>query len=96
MGYRQNSISKSKKKEFKNKKIIIKKNYYLDSFKKINFIDKKIKNSILYICDPKRKINVNYTEKRALKYFFDNLYKICGEVSLITIRPHPSEEKKIF
>lgn len=84
------------KKEFKNKKIILKKNYYLDNFKKIKMKDKFKKNSILYICDPKRKSNVNYSENDSINFLLINLKKISKNIPIITIRPHPSELKNKY
>jgi len=82
--------------EFPKKKIIVKRNYYLDSFKNIKLKNIFKKNSILYICDQKRKKNVKYSELESINYLIKNLEKITNENVKITIRPHPSETKKKY
>lgn len=86
------------KKEFKNLPIKLIRNYYLDSFKKIlKRKNKKQKNNFLYICDPKIKKIVGYSEKEAFTLFLNKLI-VRNKINkkLICVRPHPSQRKNSF
>jgi hypothetical protein len=56
--------------------------------------------SVLYVCEPKRALalrqfgderHFGYVEEEALRYFLENCDALGAPVSLVRVRPHPSE-----
>lgn len=93
--------------EFKNSKIIVKKNYFFLDLKKL-YLKKSIKKKkklrdkiILYLSEPisehsikwfARKNFWRYDEFGALKFFLENYHNIFKNIKKIILRPHPSEK----